>query len=1039
MQLIQQARLFFQQGNSDKVYEVDLCEVGPGEYVVNFRYGRRGGNLKEGTKTVFPVSLEKAQKEFDKLVKSKSSKGYAPLPGADNAPGTGSADPEASEDARAAKVLQYLEQAAQGTYDEKRWKLSRVIWKAGELRLQAAGPILAHLGTRTEVQYNYALAWAMARCQGPQECLPTLRTLMLDQEKRVARIGGEALAHLGTDADRQKVAEMARKLMPDSLKAVMEKEDGTALATTLKELVLKQKVDHNDLLYLVYRCVPAQPFALPALLEILEKVPFKPPFFRAVRYILKAAELREDLAVEGLLMARLEREQHNFTIPEWGSIYLGGKWISPSEELKKKNSRLAYSNRTRNYLRARSLRNLDALAQYGENYTRVARHILLQYTDADNKGDQSETIWSWDYSARCYNTYVKYYPGMGEYLLLFGIIYGNSPRYMPGPKGRRWKCRPPYKPGEPAPTTREEAHPKLWDAAPADLVALLKESACLLVQDFAAKAFKENPQRKEFVNVNLVKLLLDKPYAATNSLALDLAEEIYDPAKPDLDLLLALVECHLDAARTRGLEWAEAAKKQILLSADTLGRLLFNPHAEVRTWTSNLLKSNAVAPKVAETVLLRTLAQLMTVPTDAASEAVQALFAQVVDQLQLHFVEHLHAVSAEQLVQMAAHPWEPMQLLAGQILWRHFEPKSDMPEVALQALVDSEWASVRGLGVEIFGQLPEATLRKRKDIVAGFCVSQHAEVRTQARPIVARLIQGDPAFAEGLMDLFLPTLWRKEAYPGVHADILVLLRETLKDHLARIKEPTIWRLIDSDFRAAHELGNALLRQRVDAEKLSLDRIAKLGSHELLALREYAWEYYKGNVPRIKFEAETALKLLDAKWKDTRDFALDYFREQFTDADWTPELLVSLCDSVRPELQNFGQQMITRFFHENDGEHYLLKLSQHPRPELQLFVTNYLERFSAGNPERIIGLAHYFNAVLSQVSKGRVAKERIFAFLAQEAKASEKTAAFVIPLLSRISLTIAIRDKAHCIRILTELRYQYPHLDSSLTLQTFPSI
>ncbi len=33
-----------------KVYEVEPCRTGKDKYVVNFRYGRRGSNLKDGTK-----------------------------------------------------------------------------------------------------------------------------------------------------------------------------------------------------------------------------------------------------------------------------------------------------------------------------------------------------------------------------------------------------------------------------------------------------------------------------------------------------------------------------------------------------------------------------------------------------------------------------------------------------------------------------------------------------------------------------------------------------------------------------------------------------------------------------------------------------------------------------------------------------------------------------------------------------------------------------------------------------------------------------
>ena len=80
MKLIEQAILIFRKGRSEKVYEVDLCEVGEGRYVVNFRYGRRGGTLKDGTKTVAPVNEAAAREAYDQLVSSKRQQGYAEGP-----------------------------------------------------------------------------------------------------------------------------------------------------------------------------------------------------------------------------------------------------------------------------------------------------------------------------------------------------------------------------------------------------------------------------------------------------------------------------------------------------------------------------------------------------------------------------------------------------------------------------------------------------------------------------------------------------------------------------------------------------------------------------------------------------------------------------------------------------------------------------------------------------------------------------------------------------------------------------------------------
>jgi len=84
---LQNSNLYFQEGNSDKVYFVSLGEVeespnsqrppnGQNRYVVNFSYGRRGKWLQRGTKTPNPTSRYAAQIVFDDLVKSKLAKGY---------------------------------------------------------------------------------------------------------------------------------------------------------------------------------------------------------------------------------------------------------------------------------------------------------------------------------------------------------------------------------------------------------------------------------------------------------------------------------------------------------------------------------------------------------------------------------------------------------------------------------------------------------------------------------------------------------------------------------------------------------------------------------------------------------------------------------------------------------------------------------------------------------------------------------------------------------------------------------------------------
>jgi bifunctional non-homologous end joining protein LigD len=77
MQNPEQINLYFTQGSSDKIYQVQLNgNAHDDAWVVNFQYGRRGHALVSGTKTKVPISFDKAKKAYNKLVSSKLAKGY---------------------------------------------------------------------------------------------------------------------------------------------------------------------------------------------------------------------------------------------------------------------------------------------------------------------------------------------------------------------------------------------------------------------------------------------------------------------------------------------------------------------------------------------------------------------------------------------------------------------------------------------------------------------------------------------------------------------------------------------------------------------------------------------------------------------------------------------------------------------------------------------------------------------------------------------------------------------------------------------------
>ena len=187
MKLIRRISLGFQEGKSDKVYEVDLCEVGPDQFVVNFRYGRRGSALKDGSKTPLPVDLQKAEQVYEKLVSSKTKKGYSEHTGAPAPPSTSPPAPgPASLEKRKKKVLDQLRLAVDTNSAVDHRSLDRLLWSAGRLKIKEAAPILVSAaGNRSyRDRTEYCLIWAMGRC-GDKYAVPLLKGFWQDKNRTI--------------------------------------------------------------------------------------------------------------------------------------------------------------------------------------------------------------------------------------------------------------------------------------------------------------------------------------------------------------------------------------------------------------------------------------------------------------------------------------------------------------------------------------------------------------------------------------------------------------------------------------------------------------------------------------------------------------------------------------------------------------------------------------------------------------------------------------------------------------------------------------
>jgi hypothetical protein len=222
-----------------------------------------------------------------------------------------------------------------------------------------------------------------------------------------------------------------------------------------------------------------------------------------------------------------------------------------------------------------------------------------------------------------------------------------------------------------------------------------------------------------------------------------------------------------------------------------------------------------------------------------------------------------------------------------------------------------------------------------------------------------------------------------------------------------------------------------------ATQFTTPELVQLANSDILAVREAArtsighmFDLIRGD----RQELLSAVRLLEAKWEDSRDFARHLF-SAFHPEEWTPDLLVCICDSTREEVRRFGRDLAIGHFQPEYGSEYLLKFSEHPSADMQEFVTNYLENYARDNCDRLRQLTPYFMTVLSQVNRARTAKDRVFAFLNTEAQKSMEAAQIVAEILTRQSLTVAIGDRSKIIQMMVKLKQKFPDVALPITINS----
>ncbi|MFZ5896526.1 MAG: hypothetical protein ACOY0T_36060 [Myxococcota bacterium] len=984
MRIVEQARLGFREGKSDKVYEVDLVEVAPDQYVVNFRYGRRGTSLRDGTKTPLPISLEKARTVFSALVGEKVKGGYTALAAEETVARERkefSPEEAAAYAARAAeKLLANLKLGHRSPQP-----LHLVVRKVGERGLSQAEPFLLELlaagnaggKVKPEVLRHFVIA-ALARC-GSSRALDALRAIT-DSSKEpqhlrdVARL---ALTMVGGAEERSR----ARRLVAEVLQPKPGSDVGE-LVRAAEELLAKKPKLGRAAIFLLYVSGPASSSATEPeteraarriVLSAARVARLRGAELGLLRSLNWAAEIRRDAELFALLTRRFETERN-------------------------------VARDTKSYFRRRAARSLRRLGSIGSpDYVKLASALALSYSDEDAERIRVSDFGRWDAFAR--------------YHALNSVLYGRSPRYeRAGHRRATWKCRDGYAPGERAPNVREESYPALWDQAPDELWQLGVSQAANIVVTFAARALRDQTAYLAQVPDTLLASALSGAQRPMRLLAFEVARM----RSPNLVLARAALASEIDEADTWVLNWIEGNRAVLSTEVELLVLLVTAKSARVRAAMDGLTSGMQIDGSFAQQLVAVAIAILMQLPSEPAANERAANAAAFLLQRAGDALDNL---GIEVVRDLLGHPLAAVAELGGQLVLRRAR-KSTLEPALLDVLLKSPHTTVRSLGARIVAETPAHIIKDEPELLVHFALSDTVELRAETRKLLAEVARLYPSVGTNIASQLIDAL-RNPQPEGAPAHVVSLLRHELRAYLPKRDAAEVLALIGALSPHAREAGGLLLAQ-IGPDELELEAIVRLANHEILLIRQGAWALARAAQDRFRLAPVALAHLCDARWDDSREFAFSFVRS-FPPEDLVPDGVIAICDSIVPAVERFGQALLSEYWREDHAERYLLRLSEHPSGNMQLLVSGLLDRYAQGNLKLIEQLLPCLTTILSQVNRGGVAKQRVLTFLRAEAVRSTEAATLLAPLLERQSLTRAVSHKAPLIATMVDLHERYPEV------------
>ena len=1035
MKIVRTARLWFKQGTSDKLYEADLVDTESPDasqrFLVNFRFGRRGQTLQDGTKTPAPVARAVAEKLFDSVIVAKINDGYRRMDGGEPAPGAAPEPAAKSPGGRERELLARLEGCLREPWPAK--ERDRLFWRIGEVRIEAAATPLLQLTERLGyAEASYSLVWALARCAGSNAADALLRIAKASGVPLIRGLASFALVSPLMREQRQPA--VSREKLPEGIARAIGNNDLDAFCGAFAEFAQHEPVRLGPAMAELYGLAQDNAGLHGLLVAFAGRIPVRPPYVPGLRRLFKYAEMIDDASMFAAIARRFEtatpmyrRGWRNRLGEHWGrvpEIHQYKPQLLPHLQ-GAPDAKTALSETTVHYFKRRIWRALRKRGELGaDSFLEMATAYLLAFTETDLAAPRSVSYYRWENRRRV--TYKQSYGPLAHVWGAGHLLHRHSANISLRPGNLMW-----FATAEVDSAERGEAFAALWDAKPEYALRLASEARTEPVALFGLRILRGKSEFLRGLPGQALGKLLASPFEAVAKFALDEARTRIANGGFDDSLIAALLDASLPEAR-------ELAITRIGLVPDwpwSSARLAFiavtSVHEDVRAAALRWCAERAL-DRDSAALLTREIASWLTALPASPGDGERSRIRHLRQCLPYLWPGHDMPLPAGDIARLLAHASPEVAAAGIDLLTLSGVDAGALPDALWQQLLNSPAPEIQAAALGLLNRLTGEQLAERVFLVLSFAAAPSAEVRRAARPLVARLAQRFPKLADDLARRLIDTLFQSAPDEDYVDDTVALLTEALPDRLAALDVNLIWRLLQAKAKGAQALGAAVLPKRQPA-LFSVRQLARLGNHPYKSVREWAMAAYEDAPDRIRADAAEAVLLVESEWPDTYEFALNYF-ERWPDETWTPDVLGVVADSTKPKVLAFARAVLRRTLHPGDASAQLMRLLEHPATTMHLLITEVLTAEAAQDDAVFGKLLPLARIVLMQVHKGRVAKDRIGAFLHAEALKNRERAARIVPLFTDLSLSAIERDRTRAVLALRDIGEAFPDLAAALPVQ-----